>query len=108
MPGGLEISAQSRRDLRIGRYASRRPPLRDTRNESSPRFWCRSPTVSAAISARRKGALNSAENSPIASVGERLTSHGRYVTFQMAEVAMARQIFGDTLVTDRSAPDATC
>ena len=34
--------------------ASRLPPLRTMRSESKPRFWCRSSTVSAAISARRR------------------------------------------------------
>ena len=29
--------------------------------------------------------------------GTKVTSHGRYVTFEMAEVAMSRQMFADIL-----------
>ena len=41
--------------------ASRRPHSRVTRNESSPRFWYRSPSVSAAISARCNRTCGAAE-----------------------------------------------
>ncbi len=30
-------------------------------------------------------------------IGAKVTSHGRYITFQMAEVAVSRQIFADIL-----------
>jgi hypothetical protein len=30
-------------------------------------------------------------------IGAKITSHGRYVTFQMAEVAVSRQMFADIL-----------
>jgi hypothetical protein len=30
-------------------------------------------------------------------IGAKVVSHGRYVTFQMAEVAMSRQLFADIL-----------
>jgi hypothetical protein len=31
-------------------------------------------------------------------IGAKLVSHGRYVTFQMAEVAISRQMFADILM----------
>jgi hypothetical protein len=31
------------------------------------------------------------------SIGAKVVSHGRYVTFQMAEVAVPRQMFADVL-----------
>ena len=40
-------------------------------------------------------------------VGAKVVSHGRYVTFQMAEVAVSRQIFADILsliARSRAAP----
>ena len=30
-------------------------------------------------------------------IGAKVVSHGRYVTFQMAEVAVPREVFGDIL-----------
>jgi len=34
-------------------------------------------------------------------IGAKVVSHGRYVTFQMAEVAVPRQMFADILVANR-------
>ena len=34
-------------------------------------------------------------------IGAKVVSHGRYVTFQMAEVAVPRQMFADILSLDR-------
>jgi hypothetical protein len=41
-------------------------------------------------------------------IGAKVVSHGRYVTFQMAEVAMSRLMFGDILmlITRLRAPPA--
>jgi Transposase DDE domain group 1 len=41
-------------------------------------------------------------------IGPKVTSHGRYVTFQMAEVAVSRQMFADilSLITRLRAPPA--
>jgi hypothetical protein len=34
-------------------------------------------------------------------IGAKVISHGRYVAFQMAEVAIPRQMFQETLAADR-------
>ena len=41
-------------------------------------------------------------------IGARVVSHGRYVTFQLAEVAVPRQMFADilSLITRLRAPPA--
>ena len=41
-------------------------------------------------------------------IGAKVVSHGRYVTFQMAEVAVPRQMFADilSLITRLRAPPA--
>ena len=31
-------------------------------------------------------------------IGAKVVSHGRYVTFQLAEIAVSRQMFGDILL----------
>ena len=41
-------------------------------------------------------------------IGARVVSHGRYVTFQMAEVAVSRQMFVGHPVADRPAAGTTC
>ena len=40
--------------------------------------------------------LTSLREKPI-KIGAKVVSHGRYVTFQMAEVAVSRQMFADML-----------
>jgi len=43
-------------------------------------------------------------------IGAKVVSHGRYIAFQMAEVAISRRLFGDTLrliATLRAPPIAT-
>ncbi len=40
-------------------------------------------------------------------IGAKVVSHGRYVTFQMAEVAVSRQMFADILIAHRPAAGAT-
>ena len=42
-------------------------------------------------------------------IGARVVSHGRYVTFQMAEVAVSRQMFADmlSLIARLRAPPAS-
>jgi hypothetical protein len=41
-------------------------------------------------------------------MGAKVVSHGRYVTFRLAEVAVSRQMFADILmlITRRRAPPA--
>ena len=41
-------------------------------------------------------------------IGAKIVSHGRYVTFQMAEVAVSQQMFADilSLITQLRAPPA--
>jgi hypothetical protein len=41
-------------------------------------------------------------------IGAKVATHGRYVTFQMAEVAVSRQMFADilSLITRLRAPRA--
>jgi Transposase DDE domain group 1 len=41
-------------------------------------------------------------------IGAMVVSHGRYVIFQMAEVAVSRQMFADILSADRSAAGTAC
>jgi hypothetical protein len=40
-------------------------------------------------------------------MGAKVVSHGRYVTSQMAEVSVSRQMFQENPVTDRPAPSTT-
>jgi len=59
--GAVQIGADALR--RSGIDGERlAPPLRVTRSVSKPRFWCRSPTLRAAISARRKPTCRPTEN----------------------------------------------
>ena len=41
-------------------------------------------------------------------IGAKVVAHGRYVTFQMAEVAVSRRMFADilSLITPAAAPPA--
>jgi hypothetical protein len=50
--------------------------------------------------------LTSLKEKPI-KIGAKVVSHGRYVVFQMVEVAIPRQIFQEIFAVDRGAAGAT-
>jgi hypothetical protein len=73
----------------------------------------RLPTISATLCGRwrcrRHGAVVADQPAREADqVGAKVVSHGRYVTFQIAEVAVPRQMFADilSLVAGLRAPPA--
>ena len=56
----------------------------------------------------REPSLSSLRGEKLVNIGAKVVSHGRYVTFQMAEVAVARQMFADipSLIARLRAPPA--
>ena len=53
------------------------------------------------------GFATSRAHSMLIKIGAKVVSHGRYVAFQMAEVAIRRQMFQEILWRRRSAPRPT-
>jgi hypothetical protein len=70
-------------------------------------FRCAAITSDAGLKAAEPWSLTSLREKLI-KIGAKVVSHGRYVVFQMAEVAVPRQMFADilTLIARLRAPPA--
>ena len=70
-------------------------------------FRCAAITSDAGLKAAEPWSLTSLREK-LAKIGTKVVSHGRYVVFQMAEVAAPRQMFADilTLIARLRAPPA--
>ena len=59
--------------------------------------WTKCDRQSRVASGRALSARRLHRHQPVASIGAKVVSHGRYVAFQMAEVAIPRQMFQEIL-----------
>jgi len=82
------------------------PPLHHQRRASPPPCAGVQPGqfYANAGDAHGGGAWSLTLREKLIKIGAKVVSHGRYVTFQMAEVAVPRQMFQEILSLNRPAP----